>query len=566
MFELIKKSCFVLCLLLSVLNLNPRSSYSQNSPIANTLDNASDSWSSFRNSGSSGVNKEVSLPTEWSVEQGIDWVVELPGYGQSCPVTTTDYVILTSVAGPQKEQNVLTCLSRVDGTTVWSLSEKNSLPGPSNYMFSRAAPTPMVDSKHAYAFYESGDLIAVDLETGKLAWKRNLVEETGEIQSRHGLGSSPTQSAKYLFINLEHGGPSALIAIDKTNGNTAWKTERPSGSSWSSPVLYDSAMGEQVIISSQGSAVGFRAESGEQVWEITGLEGNSVPSPTIDGNKLYLGARQSEFGSVEKAAKSNLCLNLDEQGTVPGVRWRSDRCVTHYASPVVCGDYVYLINKSGILGCLDKDTGKELYRQRLGFECWASPVANGNHLFIFGKNGTTVVLETGEKFEKIAQNQLWDQENPPSPSKYKEFYPSQQTAGGHGGSGHGGSRHAGGHPSDKKQDAHGSHKPDASADSTPGDRASRMVRSYLKSDANADEKLSGDEIPERLRSAMENIDLDANGQLDRSELTKMAEKFAANRRGSKDSSRDPMVYGVAADKNGFLIRTGTRLYCIKGDE
>ena len=65
---------------------------------------------------------------------------------------------------------------------------------------------------------------------------------------------------------------------------------------------------------------------------------------------------------------------------------------------------------------------------------------------------------------------------------------------------------------------------------------------------------------------MENIDLDANGQLDRDELTKMAEKFAANRRGSKDSSRDPMVYGVAADKNGFLIRTGTRLYCIKGDE
>ena len=93
-----------------------------------------------------------------------------------------------------------------------------------------------------------------------------------------------------------------------------------------------------------------------------------------------------------------------------------------------------------------------------------------------------------------------------------------------------------------------------------------MVKSYLKSDANGDGKLGAGEIPKRLVSAMENIDLNADGQLDRNELTKMAEKFSANRRGSKDSSRDPIVYGVAADTQGFLIRTGTRLYCIKGDQ
>ena len=560
MLTLITKNTLFILFAIATLNHCSQTIYGQNDKNAGSPDHNTHSWSSFRNSGNSGVSDKISLPTEWSTEQGIDWVVDLPGYGQSCPVTTADHVVLTSVDGPNKEQNLLTCLSRIDGKTVWSLSQENSLLGPSNYMFSRAAPTPMVDSERAYAFYESGDLIAADLQTGKVVWTRNLADETGALESRHGLGSSPTQSSKYLFINLEHGGPSALMAIDKTNGTTAWKTERPSGSSWSSPVIYKSSMGEQVIISSQGTAVGFLANSGQKIWEITGLEGNTVPSPTIDGTKLYLGARQSEFGSVEKAAKSNLCLNLDDHDSDPSVRWRSDRCVAHYASPVVCGDYVYLINKSGILGCLDKDTGKELYRHRLGFECWASPVANGDHLFIFGKNGTTVVLETGNNFQKIAECQLWDPKNPPSPSKYKEFFPPKQAGGGHG------SSHGSGHPAREKSNDRESEPTEKPNDSTPENPALRMVKSYLKSDANGDGQLGGDEIPKRLVSAMENIDLNADGQLDRNELTKMAEKFSANRRGSKNSSRDPIVYGVAADKQGFLIRTGTRLYCIKGDQ
>ncbi|MGI9497046.1 MAG: PQQ-binding-like beta-propeller repeat protein [Mariniblastus sp.] len=560
MRNLLNRSYLVLFILVFGPNQNPTHLYSQIVEVVEAAGRSTKAWSSFRNSGRSGVDEDVSLPIEWSFEQGIDWTVELPGYGQSCPVTTTDFVLITSVDGPEKDQNLLTCFSRDGGKIVWSLSEKNSLPGPSNYMFSRAAPTPMVDSDQAYAFYESGDLIAANLATGKIAWKRNLADETGTLKSRHGLGSSPTQSADMLFINLEHGGPSALIAINKRDGKTVWKTERPSGSSWSSPVLYKPGQEEQVIVSSQGAAAGFKASTGEKLWEISGLEGNTVPSPTIEGNKLYLGARQSEFGSIEKSAKSNLCLNLDALDAVPSVRWRSTRCVAHYASPVVCGDYVYLINKSGILGCLDKDTGKELYRQRLGFECWASPVANGEHLFIFGKNGTTVVLRAGDDFVKIAESQLWDLQNPPTPSKYKEYFPPQSASGSHGGGGgHGGTQ--GGNPNSKSQKSDRSLNPPTETQQSP---TSRMVQSYLKSDTNLDGKLSGDEIPERLISAMENIDLNGDGILERNELTKMAGKFAARRRDSKNSSRDPIVYGVAADEQGILIRTGTRLYCIEG--
>ena len=89
-----------------------------------------------------------------------------------------------------------------------------------------------------------------------------------------------------------------------------------------------------------------------------------------------------------------------------------------------------------------------------------------------------------------------------------------------------------------------------------------MLAGLLKSDLDGDGFLSGDEIPGRLASALENLDLNQDGKLDRDELKKMADSFAARRQGSRDSSRDPIVYGVAADAEGILVRTGTRLYSL----
>lgn len=516
---------------------------------ANQSMTASVSWGSFRNGGRSEVLK-ASLPQKWSPESGIEWQVELPGYGQSSPVVAGDSVIITSVDGPQKEENKIVCISRGTGKTIWTVSQKSSLPGPSNYMFSRAAPSPMVDSKHVFAFFESGDLIAVELATGNVVWERNLEDEVGTLNSRHGLGSSPAQSQTHVFVNVEHDGPSSLLAIEKGTGKTAWKVERPSGSSWSSPIVFSSGKSEQVILSSLGNAVGLDAVSGSQLWNVEGLNGNTVSSPAVDCDRVFLGARKSEFGSVEKAAQSNLCLDFGDNTTSPNVAWRSARCISDYASPVVCGDHLYLINQRGILGCLDKSTGKELYRQRLGFECWATPVSDGTRLYVFGKNGTTAVIQAGDTFARVAENRLWDPNEPPNPVSYQEYFPPRDNASSHG-AGHSGGGHGG---KDSSESA---------SNQKPG---SSMLAGLLKADRDGDGSLSGDEIPKRLVSAMENIDLNQDGKLDKDELTKMAKMFAERRKNSQANSRDPIVYGVAADSRGFLVRTGTRLYSLVGDQ
>ena len=108
-------------------------------------------WTSFRDGGQSQASTE--LPLAWSPDNGIAWQRELPGYGQSTPVILGDKVFVTAVVGTMKEQCRVLCLEMETGNELWQCRFESSNPSPSNYMASRAAPTPTVDSQAVYAFF-----------------------------------------------------------------------------------------------------------------------------------------------------------------------------------------------------------------------------------------------------------------------------------------------------------------------------------------------------------------------------------------------------------------------------
>ena len=64
---------------------------------------------------------------------------------------------------------------------------------------------------------------------------------------------------------------------------------------------------------------------------------------------------------------------------------------------------------------------------------------------------------------------------------------------------------------------------------------------------------------------MGRIELGNDKVLDAEELKAMDESFRKRREGSKDSARDPIAYGVAAADGAFVIRTGIRLFCVRGE-
>jgi len=485
-------------------------------------------WSSFRNNGASSV-VTGNLPLHWSPVEGITWQRELPGYGQSSPVLWGDIVFLTSVEGPQKETAALHAIDLSTGDQLWSCEVSTTQQAPSSHAVARAAPTPAVDAHRVYGFFESGDVLAVSHE-GALHWKRSLTAEFGEVQNHHGLGTSPAQSDDALFLNIQHKGPSYLIALDKATGETRWKVDRPSGMSWSSPIVVPQGQRELIVVSSTGSAQAYDADSGETVWTLEDVSGNSIASPLMVQDRLYLAAAMSDFDVAGHAARSNCCVKLLGDGGYE-VAWRAERALCDYASPVVCGDSIYYINRAGVLHSLDAETGTEQYVKRLGGPCWATPIAAGDRIYVFGKNGETTVLRAGAEFEVLAMNRLWDPDSAPAPESYVETT--------------GGPRHG-------------------AAEGGPPRQRRDLAARLLEHDANQDGKIQADELPEDQRRLLAAGDTNADGVLDSGELTALAEQSRQRRQSGTQGPHDPVVYAAIAGQDAIIVRTGTRLYCIRG--
>lgn len=489
-------------------------------------------WSSFRNGGGSlATSKE--LPKEWNPQQGIAWQRELPGYGQSAPIVHNGQLYVTAVDGPHKEKLLMIAIDLATGETKWTFAHDSTFTKlASNFAVARAAPTPLADDRAVYAYFESGDVVALDHQ-GKLLWSRSLTKDYGEPDNHHGLGSSPAQTAESLFVNVQHRGPSYLVALDKATGQNKWKVERKSSQAWSSPIIVRIGESSRVVLSSGGTADAYDPATGNKTWEMGDVSGNSVPSPTQHGDKLFLGASLSDFDNASNAARSNCCIQLTDNGDWQVV-WRADKALSDYASPVVTEKNVYYVNRAGVVYCLDRESGKERFARRLPGPCWATPVVANDRVYFFCKNGATVVLEDGDSFRELSQNLLWDAASPPKPEKYVETP---------GGVGHGPEAESKGPPADKGG----------------GKRGGGLAAMLLKNDQNGDGKVSADELPEDMKRMLGG-DKNQDGVLDAEEIAAMAEEFRKRRENSQQDSRDPIVYGVAVADNAIFVRTGTRLY------
>ena len=354
-------------------------------------------WAGFRGAGDS-IAPEAELPLVWSDESNLAWRCRLAGYGQSSPVVWGDRAFVTSVVGENKEMLVVTAVGLGDGAILWRKEFPASQTVKATDYVSRASPTPVVDQDHVYAFFESGDLIALT-HAGDPVWKRSLTKEFGDIQGNHGLGSSPAQTDTSIVVLVDHDGPSYLLALEKGTGKTIWKIDRPKRVSWSSPLVCVGSEGPEVLVSSNGVVQAYRGGDGELLWEVTGLKGNTIASPSATGETVLIGSGQ---------VGDNLLIRRGGSGDVTGshVAWRAPSVSSSFGSPLVYRDVAYFVNKAGAAFAVDLADGKTLWTQRLPDSTWASPIAAGDRIYFFCKNGQTLVARAGREFEKLAENKL----------------------------------------------------------------------------------------------------------------------------------------------------------------
>lgn len=300
-------------------------------------------------------------------------------------------------------QRVVVCLDLESGEILWE-RPVFSAPAEQKWELSTyATPTPATDGERLFAYFGHG-LASVDFD-GNVQWVRRF---PGYSQStRYGAGSSPIVTGDALVVVREQevhqeGPPSWIGAFDKESGRPLWRVEPPGAhDSYTTPLLYRSGSGSQLLTASWKSLVAYDAGSGERLWSHDYPMEQMVASMAGGGDVLVL------TGGVY-GEKTLLVLRIGgESGGAPAeVLWQTNRGVATISSPVLYGGLLFTLTTPGIMTCYDAATGNELWKQRLDGEYFASLVAGDGKVYATNTEGSTMVIAAEPEFRLIGNNPL----------------------------------------------------------------------------------------------------------------------------------------------------------------
>ena len=94
--------------------------------------------------------------------------------------------------------------------------------------------------------------------------------------------------------------------------------------------------------------------------------------------------------------------------TATHVLWKEKRYIPEAPSPLYYDGRVYMIKNGGTVSCMDAETGKLLYRERLGaagLYC-SSPICANGSIYIASGKGVITVFAAGDTLQVLARNNL----------------------------------------------------------------------------------------------------------------------------------------------------------------
>jgi len=389
-------------------------------------------WPQWRGPGGQGVSEEKDLPIEWGPTKNIKWKTAIPGRGHSSPIVWGKWIFLTtSIEGPivpgakaikhfrrgeeylhpdsvgadRSHTLKLLGLDRDTGKILWERTAYEGIVYDNRHRKNTyASSTPATDGQYVYAFFEAEGLYCYDF-SGNLIWQTSL----GKI-AKMGLGNgvSPVlyENLVILQCDQEDGGPDAsfIAAVDKKTGKEVWRVSRSHRKTWATPLLIRTAQRMELIASGAETVISYDPATGKELWRCEGVVGHAIPSPVTGHNMVFVSA-----GYPSKRA---LAIRLGGSGDLtgtPNVVWKYDKGTAYVPSPILYGDYLYLVTDKGLITCLDAKTGAVKYeggRVPVPATFSASPVAFDDKIFLSSEDGDTFVIKAGPVHEVLRTNSL----------------------------------------------------------------------------------------------------------------------------------------------------------------
>src|SRR2546426_4557938 len=259
----------------------------------------------------------------------------------------------------------------------------------------------------------------------KLIWKFDMMEEVGS-QPHNMSNSSPVSYGDLIFVSTSNGqdeshvhipSPRApsIIAVNKQTGKLAWEDnsvgDRILHGQWSSAAVGKIGdVVEAVICQGDGWVRGYEAQSGKKLWEFDLNPKDSVwpktrneviSTPVIYDNKVYIANGQDpEHG---EGVGHLYAIDATKRGDITdlGRLWRYDKIRRSISTGAIYNGLLFYADFSGFLHCLDVNTGKPYWTHDVLSAVWGSPIVISGKVYLGDEDGDVVVLEASKEKKLI---------------------------------------------------------------------------------------------------------------------------------------------------------------------
>lgn len=293
-----------------------------------------------------------------------------------------------------------------------------------------SAMTCVSDGARVWSLFANGVVCCHALD-GERLW---IALRNSDAQE-HGHTTSPLLVDGKLILFLD-----TLIALDAATGRELWNvpTRKPNDSRTyngfhGTPSVLDLG-GERVIATPNG--IVFRAADGRELyndfWKFGGGP-QQYPSAVTEETTVFKVENMGRVIATQFPPRLAEPFKPEQRWDLPlkyessyPVFYRGEYC----ASPLVHEGYMYCVNIDGLLSVVDLKTRKLAYQKVLDVDLLmthnfqagrgglgSSPAMAGGKLYIFGNQGSALVLEPGPTFKVLARNRI---EGVTSPGHYAE--------------------------------------------------------------------------------------------------------------------------------------------------
>ncbi|MCC6124690.1 MAG: PQQ-like beta-propeller repeat protein [Pirellulales bacterium] len=352
-------------------------------------------WPAWRGPNRDSLCQEKGLLKEWP-ENGppLAWKTTGIGEGYSGPAVVGNLLYITG--HKDDKQWVFALDLGKQGKQVWAADFGPVRHPGSGFPGTRATPT--IDGDRLYVLGIAGELTCMDIENGKIIWRKDFVKDFGGVTPNWGFAESPLIDGE-LLICTPGGRENTMVALKKTDGSVAWHSALGDKTDYSSVVKAKIGGIEQYINATHQGVIGVESQTGNLLWRYARMavppgmhSGSNIATCIVSGDSVFAARAYNHGGGRADIVRNGDKFEAQEA-------FFTEKLQNHHGGVVLAEGMLYGSSNPNLLTCMDYKTGEVKWADRGSGKC--SVLYADGMLFCRDEKGPlTLVAATPEGYKQ----------------------------------------------------------------------------------------------------------------------------------------------------------------------